>query len=65
MGNIFPDPNKLSSEDFVYVEGLHGLGTISRPPATSAEPEGRDVLKEADNNPELNTHCTALTCTYI
>lgn len=48
MGNIFPDPNKLSSVGFVYIEGLDGLGTISRPPASSAEPESQDVLKKAD-----------------
>lgn len=48
MGNIFPDPNKLSSVEVVCVESLHELGTISRPPAGSAGPEGQDVLKEAD-----------------
>lgn len=48
MGSIFPDPNKLSSVDFVYVEGLDGLGTIPRSPASSTEPERQDVLKKAD-----------------
>lgn len=48
MGNIFPDPNKLSSVDFVYVEGLDGLGTTSRPPASPAEAKSQDILKKAD-----------------
>lgn len=47
MGNIFPDPNKLSSMDCVYVEGLHRLG-ISMPSASCAEPKSQDVLKKAD-----------------
>lgn len=48
MGNIFPDTNKLSSVAFVNVESLDGLGTMSRPPANSAQPESQDVLKKAD-----------------
>lgn len=47
MGNI-PDPNKLSTVDFVKKKTVWTRpGTISRPPAGSAQLEGQNVLKDA------------------
>ena len=44
MGCIFPNPNKLSSADCVYVEGLGEVGISSRPPTTLTNPNIVKVL---------------------
>lgn len=52
--------------DFVYVEGLGGLGIISRLPVSSAEPEIQVVLKrERVHNVVFShaQHIEMLACT--
>lgn len=46
MGHIFPDPNTLSSADFVHVVGSDGPDTISRLPTRAAAPKSQGVFKE-------------------
>lgn len=53
MGTFSPDPNKLSSADFVNMEGRDGLDTISRPPAWSAEPESKLFFVNKKNKKKI------------
>lgn len=52
MGHIFPDPNKLSSVNFVYVEGLDEPGTV---PRLRPENQGKEEKKKREDRRKTTT----------